>query len=118
VPHHHGTEANIIATELSGFDYQHSPVWVSIRQQFSSGVRQKELVSIATVLCSLVETIPLLTRSEKRSYPLLVRWFEQNWAEIEPFFALIHLHDEEMEPINFERERHETIIRHRMALWK
>jgi hypothetical protein len=72
-------------------------------------------VSVAAVLCSLVETLPVLTRSEKRSYPLLVRWFEQNWGEIEPFFALIHLRDERMDVVDFERERHETILRHRVS---
>jgi hypothetical protein len=102
----------IIAEELANYNYKASPIWMLVRQQFSSGVRQRELTSIACILCSLIETLPLLTRSEKRSYPLLIRWFERYWSEIEPFLPLIQLCDANKEVINFERERKETIVRH------
>jgi hypothetical protein len=82
-----------------------------VRQQFSSGVRQRELLSVANVLCTIIETLPLPTRSEKRSYPLLLRWFEVHWALIEPWLPLFSLRDEHGKIINFERERMETMTR-------
>jgi hypothetical protein len=97
---------------LVHYNYADSPTWVLIRQQFSSGVRQRELVSVDHVLCSLAPTLPLLTRSERRSYPLLLRWFEQNWSQIAPYFSGIHLRDSDGEIIIFERER-ETTLRNR-----
>jgi hypothetical protein len=61
--------------------------------------------SIVLVLCSLIDTLPLPTRSEKRSFPLLIRWFELNWAQIEPFLLLVQLRDATLEEINFPRQK-------------
>jgi hypothetical protein len=112
LPKHHGPEAQLIACELGTYNYETSPFWHVLRNQFSSGVRQRELSSVATVLCSLIETFPLPTRSEKRSFPLLIRWFEQNWTEIAPFLPLINLCTESFEVINFARERLEIQPHH------
>jgi hypothetical protein len=61
--------------------------------------------SIALVLCSLIEKLTVPTRSEKRSFPLLIRWFELNWARIEPFLPLVQLRDANFEAINFTRQK-------------
>jgi hypothetical protein len=106
-----GREGLIIATGLADFDYESSPIWQMIRRQFSSGVRHRELLSVASVLCSLVEPLPLPSRTERRSFPLLIRWFRDNWAAIRPVFPLIHLCDDSRSVINFQRERRETMER-------
>jgi hypothetical protein len=106
-----GFEAQIIANELTNFNYVASSAWRALRSQFSSGIRQHELTSIALLLCSMNESLPLLSRSERRSFPLLIRWFETNWSGVEPFLPAFSLRDENGEVINFERERKETMIR-------
>jgi hypothetical protein len=65
--------------------------------------------SIALVLCSLIENLPLPTRSEKRSFPLLIHWFELNWAQIEPFLPYVQLRDANLEEINLARQRAESV---------
>jgi hypothetical protein len=106
-----GREGPIITAGLTAFDYKSCPVWHAIRRQFSSGVRHHELLSVARVLCSLAEPTQLLSRAEMRSFPLLIRWFRDNWATIKPFFPLIHLCDGAGSTINFQRERRETMER-------
>jgi hypothetical protein len=95
----------MIAQKLATYNYQASPIWIYLRQQFISGIRHRELVSVVTVLCGLFDSLPQLTRSEKRSYPLLVRWFDGNWSAIAPLLPFIHLRDFDDAPIDFERER-------------
>jgi hypothetical protein len=101
----------VIYRELATYDYQSSQVWVDLRRQFSSGVRQRELRSVADVLSTVI-CVPDLTRSERRSFPLLVRWFERHWPQIGPALQLIALCDADGEPINFAREKRETMVRH------
>jgi hypothetical protein len=76
--------------------------------QFSSGIRQGELTSVACILCSLNESLSIITRSHRRSFPLLILWFEENWTMIEHVLPLVALCDESEVPINFLRERQET----------
>jgi hypothetical protein len=59
----------------------------------------------------LATSSPLPMRSEKRSFPLMIRWFEQQWSHIEAFLPLVQLLDVNLEEINFARERAETMCR-------
>jgi hypothetical protein len=108
-PSSKGFEAAIIAKQLDNYDWQSSPVWNKLRRQFSSGVRQPELQSIAHILCGLTGALSPPSRSEKRSFPLMIRWFDVNWATIGPWMTLIDLRDEHANVINFKRERAETM---------
>jgi hypothetical protein len=108
-----GLEAQIIASQLSGFDYQRSPVWQRLQLQFSSGVRHRELETVALILCSLNNQLPVPTRSERRSFALMIRWFETYWAKLEPILPLVALRDEFDEVINLKREQQETMVKQR-----
>ena len=94
-----GPEAKIISEEIGDFDYRKCPVWLDLLKHFSPGVTRNELHSIAIVLVSLLD-LPLLTRSENRSFPLMIRWFAKNWSKIEPVLPSIHLLDNSMNTIN------------------
>ena len=96
-------EARVIKNELGNYDYTKSFVLPIIRAQFSKGITHKELNSIAEILKQIVQ-LPPLTRHEKRSYPLLIRWFEKNWNTIRPIIPYITLLDSNFIPINHATE--------------
>jgi hypothetical protein len=68
--------------------------------------------NIAFALCNLIKILPLPTRSERRSFPLLIRWFELNRSHIEPSLPLVQLRDANFEEINFARQKEESIPQH------
>jgi hypothetical protein len=77
-----------------------------LRAHFSSGVGLYELRSVAMVLSYFTGlSIP---RAAKRTLPVLVKWFSDNWATIEPILPCVHLVDKGGRVINFCRELRET----------
>lgn len=108
LPVHKGKEARIIAKTLKDFNFKKCKAWFSLSSQFSSGIRFPELLSIAYVLQRIVE-LPDITRSEKRSFPCLVKWFDDNWEAIKDPIKQITLLDENTIPINGQRENLERI---------
>jgi hypothetical protein len=76
--------------------------------RFSSGVRHRELLSIAMILCNFIDSLEMPGRNEKRSFPLLIRWFSDNWSQIGPLLSAIDLRDERDSLINFDREYQEN----------
>ncbi|OHT10195.1 hypothetical protein TRFO_20568 [Tritrichomonas foetus] len=98
-----GKEASNIQKLLGNFDYNNSRAWKEIKILFSSGIRHTELISIATVLISIYN-LPKVSRPHRRSFPLLVKWFDDNWEKIQPIISKISLLDKERVPINSQRE--------------
>jgi hypothetical protein len=49
-----------------------------------------------------------MPRAAKRTLPVLVKWFSDNWATIEPILPCVQLLDEAGRVINFARELGET----------
>jgi hypothetical protein len=45
-----------------------------------------------------------MPRAAKRTLPVLVKWFSDNWATVEPMLGCVHLADENGRVINFGRE--------------
>ncbi|EAY05209.1 hypothetical protein TVAG_473880 [Trichomonas vaginalis G3] len=98
-----GKEGRIIANILKDFDFKNCKAWISLSSQFSSGIRHPELLSIAYVLIRALE-LPDITRSEKRSFPCLVKWFNDNWDKISGPIQCITLLDDREIPISCQRE--------------
>lgn len=98
-----GKEKLIVERELSNFDYKSSRAWYAITQQFSSGIRHPELLSVATILSKLTK-LPEINRSSKRSFMCLVKWFDDNWNEISKVIGRVALLDESDVPISKHRE--------------
>jgi hypothetical protein len=74
-----------------------------LRMKFSTGVRLAELTSVAT-LAAVVARIKVPSRDTKRSFPLMVAWFRDNWAEVLPYLPLMQLRDTDDRPIDMARE--------------
>lgn len=103
-----GKEASYIKKVLSDFDYKSSPTWKKIQHLFSTGIRHTELLSVAEVLVHLTGA-PNVSRSCHRSFPVLIKWFDDNWEILEPFIYRISLLDENKNKIDFSREMHDHI---------
>ena len=94
-----GPEAKSVAKDLGDFDYTKCPQWLYLQSKFSTGVSLKELKSIATII-QLHLGLPPLTRNQKRSYPLLIKWFCINWDQIQPVLQYIYLFDDNLMEIS------------------
>lgn len=98
------SEAQIIAEKLGGYDYKSSDVWKKLMVRFSSGIRHHELFSVAIIIQQIIKSTSL-SRNEKRSFPLLIRWFERNWNSIESVLSSIRLLDVNFHSIDAASEK-------------
>jgi hypothetical protein len=84
-------EKERIASRLSGFNAKDNGVWKVITQRFGSSIKQPELLSMAQVLAAHASI--RLDRDAKRRKSVLVKWFQENWAAIEPYLPYVVLED-------------------------
>jgi hypothetical protein len=70
---------------------------------FSSGVRLRELVSVALVIADLGE-IAAPGRRAKRHFDLLMDWYRQNWAVVAVWLPYVQLRDANDLSIDSRRE--------------
>jgi hypothetical protein len=80
-----------------------------LRMKFSSGIRLHELRSIVAILSQLIQIGPP-ERKAKRSYPLLVKWFKENWSCVAPVLPFIQLRDAANQVIDGRRQMGERGI--------
>jgi hypothetical protein len=87
-----GKDGRHVEAILRSFNFEKSVAWDALTHHFSSGVRHRELCSVALVLshCFGFTTI---SRDARRSYPVLIKWFHDNWAIIEPVLPFVALRD-------------------------
>ena len=90
-------EKNRIAQRLQGFNPKDNQAWYQITQKFGTNIKQPELLSIAQV-CSSSAGIKL-DRDAKRRKSVLIKWFEENWAHIQPFLNYVVLEDTSKPPM-------------------
>jgi hypothetical protein len=103
-PHvRNGREARRIERILRTFDFEKCDTWQQLIEHFSTGVRHKELVSVANVLSDCFE-VKKLSRSARRSYPVLIKWFHDNREEIVPLLDFVSLLDKYERVIDYDRE--------------
>lgn len=70
---------------VSTLDWKNTPTFQRLRQIFYPKYDLKTLVSFVNNVTTIDENIRL-NRDEKRSGPLLIQWFRNNWDRIEPYF--------------------------------
>ena len=80
-----GVEAQAVAKELGDFNYETSPAFKAIQDYFGKDVRTKELKGIIlTARFWLLKrkgiVLPELTRNEKRSLQLMVKYIERHYG--------------------------------------
>ena len=98
------SEASTIAKCLGDYVYQSSKVWGELKRKFSPAVTHHELISVARIIASIIPINPI-SRNEKRSFPILIRWYETNWTAIQTVIGSIQLLDKHMIPINMEMQK-------------
>lgn len=87
---------------LNGFNAETCYAKHQLDFYFSTGVSHNELKSIARVVCNL--TGLKLNRLALRYKCILIKWFDDNWLEIENVIQCIQLFDEDDKPITLARE--------------
>jgi hypothetical protein len=98
-----GKEARHIAKILREFDWEQCEAWAALIRTYSSGIRHKELCSIAWVLVNDF-ALPDISRDARRSFPVLIKWYQDNWADISSHLSKIQLLDSDCRAINGHRE--------------
>ena len=81
---------------LSGFDYKNSVPWKAIVRRFGPSLTQRELLSIANLLAQTCART--IDRDAKRSKAMMIKWFDENWHYIGPFFnhvVLVEIPDDQ-----------------------
>jgi hypothetical protein len=87
-----GPEAHRVIERLKGFDLEESPAWKAIQKQFTIGITHAELTSVALLVCSFTKL--RVDRDAIRDNRVLIKWFDENWAMIEPHIQTLHLRDD------------------------
>lgn len=94
-----GAEAMRVQRHLTNWSLEDSLAFKEIQKQFTSQVRHAELKSIAQVLCDVCPRLRL-HRDAARDNRVLIKWFDDNWSQIQPIMPKIHLRDENEEIIS------------------
>jgi hypothetical protein len=80
-----------ILGRLKDFNAKDCSVWREITNRFGRNIKQRELLSIATVLATHANI--KLDRDAKRRKTVLVKWFEENWPALQPYLDYVVLED-------------------------
>ncbi len=97
-------EAQNVKNRLGSFDFRKSVAHKRLQQNFGRDLSMKELIDIINALSAYLNTkgivLPKLDRFEKRSYPLLIKYIEDNSNVIFPHLPNIKLCDENYNPLS------------------
>lgn len=93
-----GNEAKVIRDEIGDFNINESIAYKTIIKYFGRSVRLSEVLGILNSIQIYLQiktktTLPLISRNEKRSFQLLMKYIERNSELIFPFFQYISLCD-------------------------
>lgn len=91
-----GEEAKIIKEELGDFNVSESKAYKEIYKKFGRSIRFSELLGILNSINIYLQikkniSLPHISRNEKRSYPLLIKYIERNGEMIFPYLQYISL---------------------------
>ena len=91
-----GYEANAIKEEIGNFNLFESDAYKRVISLFGKSVRFNELLGIINSIDTYLIikkriSLPKITRNEKRSFPLLIKYIERNNELIYPYLQYISL---------------------------
>ena len=91
-----GIEARTIKEELGEFDVFNSRAYKEVSQRFGRSIRLSELLGILNSIQIYLQMkqnnpLPQISRNEKRSFPLLIKYIERNSDLIFPLLQYISL---------------------------
>ena len=87
-----GHEADRVQKRLSGFDVENCQAWKVISSKYGSRISHSELKAIANLICGFTNL--RVDRDATRDNRVLIKWFDENWDQIQNFIPKIHLHDD------------------------
>lgn len=93
-----GNEAKAIKEALGDFDVYNSRAYKEVVKNYGKSLRMNELLEIINSLTIYLRDkkgiiLPKLTRNDKRSFPLLIKYVETNFDTIQPWLGHVHLCD-------------------------
>lgn len=99
-----GCEAKMIKEELGNFDVYNSNAYKQVTQHFGRSIRLSELLGIIGSIRIYLKTkksiiIEQISRNEKRSFPLLIKYIERNNEFIIPYLQFVSLCDSSFQKI-------------------
>lgn len=80
-----------IQGRMGHFNSKDNAVWKAITEKFGHNIKQPELLSIAHVLAQSANV--KLDRDAKRRKTVLIKWFAENWPNLEPYLQYVVLED-------------------------
>lgn len=99
-----GAEAKAIKEELGDFDAFNSMAYREIIKHFGIDIRHNEVLGILNSINIYLQmkkntALPIISRNEKRSLLLLIKYIEKNSELILPYFQYINLCDDNFQKI-------------------
>jgi hypothetical protein len=85
-------ERERIQRRIAGFNWKRSCAWHHLSSAYGPGINQQELVSIADLICPKLNI--QLDRDARRRKIVMLKWFDENWAVIQPLLSLVVLETE------------------------
>lgn len=100
-----GSEAKLIKEAIGDFDVNNSTAYKKVIQQFGKSVRLSEILGVLNSIHMYLKMkkniiLPPISRNEKRSFPLLMKYIEINGEMIIPYFQYITLCDSSFQKID------------------
>jgi hypothetical protein len=104
IPYGYGSEAKSVRRDLEEFELGTSPAYHAVKVAFGTNVRLRELKGIMSVVRAWWQSkdgtyLPQLSRNQKRSFPLLIKYIDHHYDKIVPLFQHAILLDEQRVPL-------------------
>jgi hypothetical protein len=82
-------ERERVLRRVDGFNWRESPAWTNLLALYGPRLSQDELVSIADLVAGGLQI--KLDRDARRRKPVMLKWFDEHWEQIQPMLSLIVL---------------------------
>jgi hypothetical protein len=85
-------ERERVQKRVDGFNWKRSTAWKHLSAAYGPSLKHEELVSIADLAAKKLGI--RLDRDARRRKIVMIKWFEENWAVLEPLLSKIVLEEE------------------------
>lgn len=102
----YGAEARAVQMEIGDFDYLNSRGYAAIMYYFGTTLKLRELKGILMSAKTFVDKkygkiLPEISRNTKRSYPLMIKYIDDNFDRIVPVFPNMQILDGSQKQLSF-----------------
>jgi hypothetical protein len=85
-------ERERVQKRVDGFNWKRSTAWKRLTSSYGPNLKHEELLSIGDLVAKKLDI--RLDRDARRRKIVMIKWFEENWAAVEPLLSKIILEDE------------------------